>query len=108
MKKQRGLLADLNKAGLGDLAADYAELGIDRLVEEGFLRELPGVKSIVGLIRTYRTARDHLFFNKINRFAESIETPTVYCAPHNSTGCSIFDNSRQNCSVNHVNYPFTL
>jgi hypothetical protein len=74
MKKQTGLLVELNNAGLGDLAADYAELGIDRLLEEGILQELPGVKSIVGIIRTYRTARDHLFFKKIKRFAESIET----------------------------------
>jgi hypothetical protein len=73
MKKQKGLPAELNKAGLGDLVADYAELGLDRLLEEGILRELPGVKTFIGLIRTYRTARDHLFFKKIKRFAESLD-----------------------------------
>jgi hypothetical protein len=73
MKKQKGLPAELNKAGIGELVADYAELGIDRLLEEGILRELPGVKTVIGFIRTYRTARDHLFFKKIKRFAESLD-----------------------------------
>jgi hypothetical protein len=73
MKKHQGLPAELNRAGIGDLMADYTELGIDRLLEEGILRELPGVKTIIGLIRSYRTARDYLFFKKIKRFAESID-----------------------------------
>ena len=74
MDFQKGLPAQLNKAGIGDLLADYAEVGIDRLLAEGILRELPGVGSFIGLIRTYRTARDYMFFKKIKRFAESLDT----------------------------------
>jgi hypothetical protein len=74
MKTPKGLPAELNKAGIDDLLADYVEVGIDRLLAEGVLRELPGVGTFIGLIRTYRTARDYMFFKKIKRFVESLDT----------------------------------
>ena len=73
MKKENSLFGELAKAGTDDLVGDYAELAIDQLLKEGVLRELPGVATVLGLIRTYRAARDYIFFKKIKKFAESME-----------------------------------
>jgi len=73
MIKQKRFSDELSKTGITDLAAEYGEVGIDQLLDNGLLRELPGLKTIIGAIRACRSARDYVFFKKIKRFVESIE-----------------------------------
>jgi hypothetical protein len=54
-----------------DLAKDYAELGIDQLLNNEILREIPIVKTIVGLFDGVMSVRDAIFKRKVRQFFDS-------------------------------------
>jgi hypothetical protein len=51
-----------------ELAVDYAELGLDGLLEDKVLRELPVFKTLVNVSRAAGGIRDALFAKKLLRF----------------------------------------
>jgi hypothetical protein len=72
MKKPKGWVETL-----GDLTVDYTEIALDRLqdrlTDDEVLRELPIIKTFVGVARAGLSIRDRLFISKVGRFIESRE-----------------------------------
>jgi len=67
-KIESALTLALSSDGLQDLAAEYAELGLDALLESGIAREIPILSTIVGFARLGVTVRDRLFLKKVLDF----------------------------------------
>jgi len=53
-----------NATGLGKVASDLLEVGLDQLLEEGVFKDIPIVGSAIGLVKAGRTIRDQLFEKK--------------------------------------------
>jgi hypothetical protein len=58
----------LTSPGLDDLAADYAELGLDGVLDGDTVSEVPLVKSLVAIVRVGIAIRDRLFCRKLFDF----------------------------------------
>src|SRR6266567_492992 len=48
-----------------DLAVELAELGLDALLDEGVLKEVPVLKTIIACRKTWTTIHDQLFLRKV-------------------------------------------
>lgn len=53
---------------LSDLGKEFAEMGLDQLLDEGFLKDLPLIGSIVKVFKGVLDIRDRIFIAKIARF----------------------------------------
>ncbi len=51
-----------------DGLADLAEVGIDLLIKEGIFREIPIIKTLVGIVNIYIKSRDWLLLRNVERF----------------------------------------
>lgn len=51
-----------------DILADFSELALDALLEDGVIRDIPVIGSLVGLVRGGISIRDRIFAKKILRF----------------------------------------
>ena len=72
-KLSNELTRTVKSAELGGLAKEVAEAGIDALLDqEGFVKDLPLVGSVVALAKVGASARDRLLAKKILRFLESL------------------------------------
>lgn len=58
----------LSSDELSDLKKEYAELGIDSLLDSGILKEIPLVGTLVGLYNVVGSVRDHIFTEKFSAF----------------------------------------
>ena len=58
----------LVKSDLSSVIVDSAEIGIDRLLSDGLLKEIPIVSSVVSIIKTTQSISNHLFLKKIVSF----------------------------------------
>lgn len=54
-----------------DLAVDWAEVGIDLLLDEGVLKEAPFLGTVVKLASISKTIRDRLFVRKVCAFLKA-------------------------------------
>ena len=65
---------------LGGLSADYTEIALDqlqdKLTNDEVLRELPVIKTVIGLVRAPIAIRDRLFIKKVQEFLESRDPHT--------------------------------
>ena len=59
---------------LQDGLASLAEAGIDQLLHDGFLRDVPILGSVVGVIRTAGTIRGLLLAKKLGRFLSALQS----------------------------------
>ena len=57
-----------------DIIGDYLEIGIDSIIDEGILKEIPIVKTIVGVLKVGKNVHDRnllkqtlVFINEFNR-----------------------------------------
>jgi len=55
------------------LSTDLTEAGIDNLLEEGFLKDLPIIGSVVGIIKTSKYIQEQLLVKKILYFLKEIK-----------------------------------
>jgi hypothetical protein len=62
----------LKRSDLASLSADYAEIGIDQLFDDGVLREIPVIGTLKALFNIGVGIRDHLFIKKLIRFLSVI------------------------------------
>jgi hypothetical protein len=76
-KPEDCILRVLASSEAGDLARDFAELGVDAFLKEGVLRDVPLVGTLVGLVKAGLTVRDYLFVRKLVRFLREAETVPV-------------------------------
>ncbi|EMY3089793.1 hypothetical protein ACLFME_005389 [Klebsiella quasipneumoniae] len=67
-KNGRALVKVLSSDELSDLKKEYAEIGIDSLLDSGILKEIPLVGTLLGLYNVVDSVRDHIFTEKIFRF----------------------------------------
>ncbi len=71
-KLENAVAGALVSADAKDLAAEYAELGIDAFLEEGIAREIPVVRTILGISKVGINIRDRLFAKKLLQFLASL------------------------------------
>lgn len=65
---EASLVRSLDKSTLRDMTADLAEVGLDQLIAEGPLREVPVLGTLVRMCMTIGVVRDHLFAKKVSKF----------------------------------------
>lgn len=54
------------------LSAEYLEQGIDAFLDSGVLKDIPLVSSILGVVNTVGTIKDHIFISKLIRFFNNL------------------------------------
>ncbi len=62
----------LMKSDLTSVTIDLAELGLDSLINEAILKNIPILSTLVGVGKTVQTVRDQLFLKKIIYFISEV------------------------------------
>jgi hypothetical protein len=70
------LVKSLKVKDLGELAADYAELGLDSTFDEGLVKDIPIVRTLVSMAKIGANIRDRLYVRKITRFLAQVGSTT--------------------------------
>ena len=65
---QESLITTIGKANLAEAVADVGEVGIDQLLDESVIRDIPFLGLLVRAARTFGVVRDWLFARKVVRF----------------------------------------
>jgi len=65
---ESSLVSSIAKRDLTDLTVDLAEVGLDAFLDEGIVRDVPVLATLVGLYRTVGIVRDRILSKKIIRF----------------------------------------
>jgi hypothetical protein len=66
------LVQALELPDLRDALVDVAEVGLDQLLDEGIVRDIPVLGVLARLRTTYGVIRDHLFVKKVARFLREL------------------------------------
>jgi len=75
-KLEGKLVESIKIDGLGDLAQEYAELGLDLITDDGVLRDIPIVGSIVKISKAVGSIRDRLYLKKLLHFLHKVGETT--------------------------------
>ncbi|EKH3161627.1 hypothetical protein O7N88_001275 [Salmonella enterica] len=67
-KRGTALVRALNTNQLVDLGKDYGEITVDSLMESGLLKDIPVIKTVLGISDAIGGIRDYLFTGKLVRF----------------------------------------
>lgn len=59
------LISSIASSDIKDLATDISEVGLDQLLDDGVLREIPIIKALVGARKTVVAIRDLILMKKI-------------------------------------------
>jgi hypothetical protein len=68
----KAVVESIKSADLASLAGEYAEIGIDAVLSEGVLRDIPIVGTITALGKLGASINDRIFTKKIVRFLISL------------------------------------
>ena len=60
-----------------ELAKEFGEVGIDSILEEGLLKDIPIIGSVAGILRAVSTTRDYLYYRKVRAFLEAAKKELV-------------------------------
>src|ERR1700721_3900056 len=63
----------LTSPGFDDLATDYAELGLDAIIDSDTVSEIPFIQSVVGIARMGIGIRNRLFTRKLLDFLSGFQ-----------------------------------
>lgn len=66
------MIETLKESNLPSVLGDLGEITIDSIFEEGVLKELPIISTMIGLWRTGVTIRDFIFIRKLLKFLEEL------------------------------------
>ena len=77
MSLNKDLLKTLKTSDLKDVTKDITESGIDLLIKNEILKEVPIIKSIVGLFNLGISIKDMFFLKKLLRFLHEINSTTL-------------------------------
>lgn len=69
---EASLVQTLRNSDLTSLAQSGGELALDSILSEGFLKELPVIQSIVGLVKVGVSIRNMAFARKLLRFLSAL------------------------------------
>ena len=58
----------LKSESVESIASALGEIGLDRLIDEGVGRDVPGVGSAIGMIKSFQSARERIEVEKLNDF----------------------------------------
>ncbi len=67
------LVATLAKSDLATVFQDGVELTLDSVLEEGVLKDLPIIATLIGIWKTGQSIRDLLFLKKVERFLRELK-----------------------------------
>lgn len=65
---ESSLIKTIIESDLFSVTRDIAEIGVDAILQEGILKEIPILSTLSGLAKTGATVRDYLYLKKIYRF----------------------------------------
>jgi hypothetical protein len=68
-----GLIEVIRADGVADAAAELAEAGLDQLMQDGFLRDVPLLGTVLGTFRAFRSIRDLMLAKKLGRFIRGLQ-----------------------------------
>ncbi|KOY87380.1 hypothetical protein AD998_15615 [bacterium 336/3] len=77
MSLNKDLLKTLKTSDLKDVTKDITESGIDLLIKNEILKEIPIIKSIVGVFKLGISIKDMFFLKKLLRFLNEINDTTL-------------------------------
>ena len=75
-KLEGKLVKSFEAKELGDLAVDYAELGLDSILDEGIVKDIPILRTLVSLAKTGFNIRDRIYVKKIAHFFVQLVSTT--------------------------------
>ncbi len=75
-KLEGKLIESMKIDGLGKLAQDYAELGLDLVTKDGILKDIPIVGTLVNAAKVVGSVRDRLYLRKLVLFLEKVGETT--------------------------------
>jgi hypothetical protein len=64
----------LSDSDLPSVIGEATEVIVDSLLEEGALRDLPVISSLIGVAKTWGTVKDHIFAKKLLAFLKQVAT----------------------------------
>ncbi len=67
----------LKKSDLSNVAGNIAEVGLDKIIEDGLFQDIPVVSSIIGLVKTGGNIQNYYFSKKLLKFLVSISEITL-------------------------------
>lgn len=67
-KKPENSLVESLGTNLGGVGTDLLEIGIDSVLEDGVLQDIPIINSIIGIYKTGASIREYLFMKKLIKF----------------------------------------
>lgn len=73
LKSITSLDKTLKESELGSIGADIAEVSVDSLIDDGLLKDIPIVSTIVGLIKTTSSINSALLLKKIVYFLDGVK-----------------------------------
>lgn len=71
------LVETLRSDDVASIATEVSELGIDAAIEDGLLKDIPVVGTIVSLTKVGFTVRDRLFVRKLVKFLSGLDSVSV-------------------------------
>ena len=72
LRLEESLVASIQRPDLGEALANLTEIGLDQLLEEGPLRDIPVLGTLLRLRHTWGGVRDYIFARKVTRFLISV------------------------------------
>lgn len=70
------LVESLEAKELGSLTADYTELGLDSILDDGIVKDIPILRTLVGLAKIGLNVRDRIYVKKIYGFLVEVGQTT--------------------------------
>ncbi len=74
---ENSLIESIARTDLKDVATQFAEVGLDSVLDDGVVREIPIIGTIVSAASAVITIRDRLFAKKLLRFLENLDDVPV-------------------------------
>ncbi|MDZ7660908.1 hypothetical protein [Thiohalophilus sp.] len=66
------LVETLKNSDLSEITTDTSELGLDEIIEDGLLQDIPVVSTLVKLVKTGVNIRDYFFAKNLFKFLASL------------------------------------
>ncbi len=66
------LVESIEAKTLGDLTVEYAELGLDGILDDGIIKDIPILRTAVGLAKIGLNVRDRIYAKKIYGFLAQV------------------------------------
>ena len=65
------------ESNASELIGDLAEVGLDTVLEDGVLKEIPIIKTVISLYKIGRTIRDRVYVKQLGAFINEIRQHTI-------------------------------